>query len=34
MNILEPMFMLFDYAEFGRPVYTDIVTKFAAGHIG
>ena len=33
MQILEPMFMLFDFAEFGRPVYADIVSKFVAGHV-
>ena len=29
--VCEPMFMLFDFAEFGRSVYEDIVYKFMAG---
>jgi len=33
-QILDPVFMLFDFAEFNRAVYIDIVTKFAAGHVG
>jgi hypothetical protein len=32
-RILEPMFMLFDFATFERSIYDDIVTKFAAGHV-
>lgn len=34
MQILEPMFMLFDFASFNRSIYDDIVTKFKAGHVG
>lgn len=30
-QILAPMFMLFDYAEFGADVYADIVNRFAQG---
>jgi hypothetical protein len=33
MQILEPMFMLFDFATFDRSIYQDIVSKFAAGHV-
>ena len=31
MQILEPMFMLFDFKRFDRSVYSEIVRKFAAG---
>jgi hypothetical protein len=30
-QILAPMFMLFDYAEFGADIYADIVNRFAQG---
>jgi hypothetical protein len=33
MKIAAPMFMLFDFAEFQRPVYEDIVNGFVAGHV-
>lgn len=29
--VCEPMFALFDFAEFGRPIYEDIVHRFMAG---
>lgn len=34
MAVLSPMFMLFDYKEIDRSVFTDIVTKFQQGKIG
>jgi hypothetical protein len=33
MRIGEPLFMLFDFATFGRPVYEDLVTKFVQGQV-
>jgi hypothetical protein len=33
MQLVEPMFMLFDFKRFERSVYEDIVTSFAAGRI-
>ena len=33
MRILEPMFMLFDFATFQAAIYQEIVTKFAAGQV-
>ncbi|MDQ2915061.1 MAG: toll/interleukin-1 receptor domain-containing protein [Chloroflexota bacterium] len=33
MRVLEPMFMLFDFTTFARPIYEDIVTKFSSGHV-
>ncbi len=33
INILEPMFMLFDFKRFEPSIYEDIVSKFAAGHV-
>lgn len=33
VSVLEPMFMLFNYKEFDRKVYEDLVTNYAAGRV-
>jgi len=33
MQVAEPLFMLFDFAKFGRDIYRDIVTRFESGEV-
>ena len=33
IEVLEPLFMLFNFKKFDRSVYEDLVTNYAAGRI-